>query len=37
MSSEREVVDYLEDVLMAMEKAESFTLQMSLNLAPNDY
>ncbi len=25
----REVIDYLEDVLMAMEKAEAFTLQMS--------
>jgi uncharacterized protein with HEPN domain len=29
MSKGREVIDYLEDVLMAMEKAEAFTLQMS--------
>lgn len=36
MSSEREVVDYLEDVLMAMEKAEAFTLEMSYKDFIND-
>jgi uncharacterized protein with HEPN domain len=36
MSSEREVVDYLEDALMAMEKAETFTLQMSYTDFIND-
>lgn len=29
MSKDREVIDYLEDALKAMEKAEAFTLQMS--------
>ena len=29
MSRDREVIDYLGDALMAMEKAEAFTLQMS--------
>jgi uncharacterized protein with HEPN domain len=29
MSRDREVIDYLEDALMAMEKAEDFTLHMS--------
>ena len=29
MSRDREVIDYLEDALMAMEKAEAFTRQMS--------
>jgi uncharacterized protein with HEPN domain len=36
MSRDREVVDYLEDVLMAMEKAETFTLQMSYTDFKND-
>jgi len=36
MSSEREVVDYLEDVLMAMAKAEAFTLEMSYKDFIND-
>jgi uncharacterized protein with HEPN domain len=36
MSREREVVDYLVDVLMAMEKAETFTLQMSYTDFKND-
>jgi uncharacterized protein with HEPN domain len=29
MSKNREVIDYLEDAIMAMEKAESFTFRMS--------
>jgi uncharacterized protein with HEPN domain len=36
MSNEREVIDYLEDVLMAMEKAEAFTHQMSYSDFVND-
>jgi len=36
MSIEREVVDYLEDVLMAMEKAEAFTFQMTYTGFIND-
>ena len=36
MSKEREVVDYLDDVLMAMEKAEAFTFRMSYDDFRND-